>query len=473
MFSHLIRDCGGGSGEVHIETTAKDTAFLGMEFFTVNTQKWVIIKLSTGSFLFKTGGVMMRMKFGLFILVLLVSMKLFAGYRDTANNAGALVVRDASSGELTPHYFKIGNAGQILWFSTPGHDNFIQNVGCPLPTSTYNICHLKLSWLGATVVDWQPYIFVQDDKGKVWIAQRSWDSKTWTWKEVGCPNLNSLESCGKLRGLGATSVDDFFLNEGRRPYLFVTNDKGRVFNLSRDANEAWSWDDMNCPGGKCDKEELEGLGAINMFDYASELERPYLFVIDDNTSKVWNLWRDVNWPDLDGNPWRWSDMKCPNEKCDKKYNGLGYMMQSTMMRTAIENGMDIGNPRQPYVFVAVADNPDEVYYLSWPYDKNVEQKWSWRKLILKNAKQIIGVVPVLFSNEIVPVIVAETKDKKITITHLDATNPYTWFTKKYDCLLCPLSNAIAFSRTHSPNGTGVIIYKSSMGPKQEFKTYWF
>lgn len=411
------------------------------------------------------------MKIWLFITLLLVSMELFAGYPGTPNNAGALVVMDKLSDVPTPHYFKIGGGGTLLWFTTPNHGYEAEIVGCPAQT-IYDICHLKLSWLGATKSDWQPYIFVQDDKGKVWLAQRSsLDNKTWTWREAGCPSLDSFR-CGKLRGLGATSVtDDLFVNEGRRPYLFVTNDKGNVFSLSRDADgKTWKWSDLKCPGGKCDKEKLEGLGAINVFDSASKSERPYLFVIDDNTSKVWNLWRDV-----DGKTWRWSDMKCPDEKCDKKYNGLGSMMTSTMMRTTIDNnGIDIGKPRLPYVFVQEEENPDEVYYLWWSDEESVKQKWTWSKLTLLNTKQIIGVVPVLYGNKIIPVIAAETKDKKIVIKYAYTPDPHSWFTREFDCSLCPFNNAITFSRTHNGTGNGPIVYESSLaGSKQVFTTYWF
>ncbi|MEW7983802.1 MAG: hypothetical protein AB2812_13810 [Candidatus Sedimenticola endophacoides] len=413
----------------------------------------------------------MRRKFGPFILLLLVSMKLFA------DEGVGLVVMNPSTSKPEPYYFGIGWGEKgNLYSQYTGMSNYGDNLGCP-SESGFGSCHSKLSWLGATVVDWQPYIFVQDEQGKVWVAQRSGlDSKTWTWKDAGCPFLTPY-NCGNIRGLGATSVRDR-LNEPQRPYLFVTNDDGKVYNLWRDKNEVWHWSYMKCPGGECGK-ELKGLGAISVFDASSPSERPYLFAIDDNTSKVWNLW----WDTKDAT-WHWSDMGCPRnnrdkELCGKKYHGLGNMMTSALVRTTLEDGIDIGKTRHPYVFLEEADNPGGVYFLRVLYEKDDKQIGKWWSTTLEGATQVLGVVPALEYDDIIPVIVSLKKDKRLTTTYLSMKSADQFYFRDHDCSSCVLNSLVPISRTHIPNKrtgaiiSGVIIYGYFGQKKTEFKTYYF
>ncbi|MCG8117045.1 MAG: hypothetical protein N0E45_17015 [Candidatus Thiodiazotropha endolucinida] len=281
-----------------------------------------------------------------------------------------------------------------------------------------------------------------------------------------------------LKWLGATSVRDG-LNEPQRPYPFVTKDK--VYNLWRDKNEVWHWSDMGCPAGKgkCGKEKLEGLGATRTIDDSSPSERPYLFAIDHNTSKVWSLWWDAMHM-----TWHWSDLGCPAGECGKKYNGLGDMMTNAMVRTTIDDdGFDIGNTRHPYVFVVEADDPEKVHYLRLLDKKQDKQIGTWKEARRKDRKRIIGVVSVLIHNGIIPVIVSEKKDSRISLEYLAPNDPDKWHGRDYDCSSCALHSAIPISGTHIPNGSGVIMYGYFGGLKEggyfgeeflpEFKTYSF
>ncbi|MBV2123470.1 MAG: hypothetical protein KUF74_18665 [Candidatus Thiodiazotropha sp. (ex Ctena orbiculata)] len=389
-----------------------------------------------------------------FILLLLVSVKLFA-----EQTGVGLVVRHPGTLEPTPYRFEISKG--VLWHSNANFDY----VGGECPTFiSHGTCHLNLSWLGATVVDWQPYIFLQDNHGKVWVAQRSsLDSITWTWKEVGCPftDSNGKEKCGEmLKGLGATSVRDG-LNEPQRPYLFAvapfSSNTSKVWNLWRDKNEAWHWSDLGCP--KDCNMRLGGLGAISVLDYSSPSERPYLFVTVDNTSKVWNLWWNT-----DKLKWYWSDLGCPDGKCALSAKGLGNMMTSSMLRYKTEG------PKRPFVFVAEANNPDKAYYLRWTR----EEKWAWNHLILEKTANIIGVVSMDYYGEIVPVIVSERKDKYLQFSYLDSNNDTKWLGKKEACPSCDFRSVIPISGTHSPNGSGaIVVYRSFVEKWPEFKTYSF
>ncbi|KOU40138.1 hypothetical protein [Streptomyces sp. WM6378] len=167
-----------------------------------------------------------------------------------------------------------------------------------------------------------------------------WDGKAWHWSAQGAPSGRSI-----IEKVGAVTVQDS-PNAAQRPYAFVIGDDSKLYVNWWDGAK-WNWSDQGTPSGRLVR---EGAGVVTVQDNPSAPQRPYVFVITDD----FRLW--VNW--WDGSKWNWSDQGTPPSRTISRPLGVTTMRDNPNAFT------------RPYAFVITDDSR---VWVNW-WDGS---KWNW------------------------------------------------------------------------------------------------
>ncbi|MFD9435930.1 hypothetical protein [Streptomyces sp. NPDC060002] len=167
-----------------------------------------------------------------------------------------------------------------------------------------------------------------------------WNGKVWDWSDQGTPAGRTI-----IEKVGAVTVQDG-PNEQQRPYAFVITDDSKLHVNWWDGIK-WNWSDQGAPSGRHIR---EGVGVVSVQDSPGAKQRPYVFVITDD----FRLW--VNW--WDGSKWNWSDQGAPPSHTISRPLGV----------TTMKN--DANAFTRPYAFVITEDSK---VWVNW-WDGS---KWNW------------------------------------------------------------------------------------------------
>ncbi|MFD0416604.1 hypothetical protein [Streptomyces sp. NPDC127108] len=167
-----------------------------------------------------------------------------------------------------------------------------------------------------------------------------WDGKAWHWSDQGTPAGRTI-----IEKVGAVTVQDG-PHAQQRPYAFVITDDSKLHVNWWDGSK-WHWSDQGAPGGRLVR---EGVGVVSVQDNPNAKQRPYVFVITDD----FRLW--VNW--WDGSKWNWSDQGAPPNRTISRPLGV----------TTVKD--DPNAFTRPYAFVITDDSR---VWVNW-WDGT---KWNW------------------------------------------------------------------------------------------------
>ncbi|MFD9070849.1 hypothetical protein [Streptomyces lasiicapitis] len=123
----------------------------------------------------------------------------------------------------------------------------------------------------------RPYVFVRGYDSRLHVNW--WDGKAWHWSDQGTPAGRTV-----IEKVGAITVQDS-PSAQQRPYAFVITDDSKL-HVNWWDGKAWQWSAQNTPPGRVIERPGE---ALTMQDNPNATQRPYAFVITDDS----DLW--VNW----------------------------------------------------------------------------------------------------------------------------------------------------------------------------------
>ncbi|MFJ4477762.1 hypothetical protein [Streptomyces xanthochromogenes] len=167
-----------------------------------------------------------------------------------------------------------------------------------------------------------------------------WDGKAWHWSAQGAPSGHGI-----IEKAGAVTVQDG-PNAVQRPYAFVIGDDSKLYVNWWDGSK-WNWSDQGAPSGRLVR---EGVGVVTVQDNPSAPQRPYAFVLTDD----FRLW--INW--WDGSKWNWSDQGAPPSRTVSRPLGVTTMRDNPNAFT------------RPYAFVITDDSQ---VWVNW-WDGS---QWNW------------------------------------------------------------------------------------------------
>ncbi|UUU29681.1 hypothetical protein JIX56_07140 [Streptomyces sp. CA-210063] len=133
----------------------------------------------------------------------------------------------------------------------------------------------------------RPYAYVITADSHLWCSW--WDGNTWHWADHGTPAGQPVKN-----GVGVITVQDT-PNAAQRPYVFVQGYDSKLYLNWWDGG-TWHWSAQGTPSGRL---ILDSVGAITVRDAPTAAQRPYAYVIGDNSKLYANWW--------DGSTWKWAD----------------------------------------------------------------------------------------------------------------------------------------------------------------------
>ncbi|MEN8650276.1 hypothetical protein ABCR94_06470 [Streptomyces sp. 21So2-11] len=184
----------------------------------------------------------------------------------------------------------------------------------------------------------RPYVFVRGYDSRLHVNW--WDGKSWHWNDQGTPSGRTI-----LESVGAVTVQDS-PQAAQRPYAFVITDDSKLHVNWWDGKQ-WKWNDQEAPAGR---RVREGVGVLTMQDSPQAAQRPYAFVITDDYHLQVNWW--------DGSKWHWSDQGTPPGRTISRPLGVTNLRDNP-------NAAD-----RPYAFVITDDS---ALWVNW-WDG---AKWHW------------------------------------------------------------------------------------------------
>ncbi|RSO07044.1 hypothetical protein DMH18_26815 [Streptomyces sp. WAC 06783] len=153
-----------------------------------------------------------------------------------------------------------------------------------------------------------------------------WNGKSWLWSDQGTPSGHSL-----IESVGAVSVQES-KGGAERPYAFVIADDSQLYSNFFDGS-TFLWHGHDAPGGHLVR---EGVGALAVQDAGADKQRPYAYVIADD----FRLW--VNFST--GTKWEWADLGTPP----------GHTISRPIGVTTVRDSSTQGT--RPYAFVITEDS---------------------------------------------------------------------------------------------------------------------
>lgn len=184
----------------------------------------------------------------------------------------------------------------------------------------------------------RPYLFVRGYDSNLHLNW--WSGTAWQWDDQGTPAGGSV-----IGSVGAVTVQDS-ASSGQRPYAFVIGDDSNLHVNSFDGAK-WVWNNHDAPGGR---RVREGVGVVTVRDTPSSAERPYAFVIGDDFHLWLNFWT--------GSVWTWTDLGTPP----------GHKVSRPIGVTTVRDTPSAGD--RPYAFVITEDST--VWANSWS-----GTAWTW------------------------------------------------------------------------------------------------
>ncbi|MFH8900476.1 hypothetical protein ACH4HG_29385 [Streptomyces coeruleorubidus] len=133
----------------------------------------------------------------------------------------------------------------------------------------------------------RPYAYVITADSRLWCSW--WDGSTWHWADHGTPPGQPVK-----KGAGVITVQDT-PNAAQRPYVFIQGYDSKLYSNWWDGSN-WHWSAQGTPSGRL---ILDSVGAITVRDAPNAAQRPYAFVIGDDSKMYANWW--------DGSTWKWAD----------------------------------------------------------------------------------------------------------------------------------------------------------------------
>ncbi|MET9683530.1 hypothetical protein [Streptomyces coeruleorubidus] len=167
-----------------------------------------------------------------------------------------------------------------------------------------------------------PYAYVITADSRLWCSW--WDGSTWHWADHGTPPGQPVK-----KGAGFITVQDT-PTAAQRPYVFVQGYDSKLY-LNWWDGSTWHWSAQGTPSGRL---ILDSVGAITVRDAPTAAQRPYAFVIGDDSKFYANWW--------DGSTWKWADhgtatgrvLERPGElTVQDKMRWLGLILNAAYRRT--------------------------------------------------------------------------------------------------------------------------------------------